>query len=363
MTSHERSQLDNAMTELLDAHASPLLIRADEGKWSRELWSVLDGFGAFGLGLDPDFGGVGGTSWDAACAIRVGARHATPMPLAEAVLLGGWALTRERLSLPEGPLTAAVPMTDDVLTGTREGESLRVDGSMAAVAWARFATSVVALCNLDGGHAVISLPTASLLVDPDVNLAGEPRDRIVAAGVLVPAGSWASTELTPSAFLDRAIACRALAICGAGERVLELTVQFTKLRHQFGRPLSSFQATQQSLAQLGGAVAAAQGAAHIATRALSASDAHTCHRDAVTSKIVASESASKIAALAHQLHGAIGMTSEYDLQLYTRRLWSWRDEYGTEHQWSREYGRLVAAEDENAWHGLVPLVPAPGGVT
>jgi acyl-CoA dehydrogenase len=360
MTTDGLSQLDLALTELLDAHAAPLLIQADEGNWSRELWSALNEFGAFGLGLDPEFGGVGGTSADAARAIRVGARHATPMPLAEAALLGGWALTRERLNLPEGPLTAAVPATDDSLTGVRDGSSVQVDGSMTGVAWARFATNVVTLCSLDGGgYAVVSLPTASLLIHPEVNLAGEPRDDAQAADVLVPAGSWAPTELTPATFLDRAIACLALAICGAGERILELTVQYTKLRHQFGRSLSSFQATQQSLAQLAGAVAAAQGAAHVATRALSASDARTCQRDAVASKIVASESASKIAALAHQLHGAIGMTSEYDLQLYTRRLWSWRDECGTEHQWSNEYGRLLSAEGENPWHGLVPAEPLP----
>lgn len=363
MSNDDRTLLARTLGELLDAHAAPTVVRDSDERWPDGLWSALEDFGAFRLGLEPDLGGVGGTSADAAIAVRVAARHAAPVPLAETALLGGWALIREGLSLPDGVITVAVPSPRFGLTGSRVGGSLRVDGSVDRVPWARFAGTVVALCSVGTETAVVALPTRDLLIEHAHNLAGEPRDRIEVTGLLVPAGSWSVSDLAPDILLHRAIACRALSMCGAGERILELTVEHTRIRRQFGRSLSSFQAIQQSLAQLAGAVGAAQGAAHIAARALDAASAEVCRHDAVTAKIVASDSATKIAAIAHQLHGAIGMTREYDLQLHTRRLWSWRDEFGTEHHWARQYGHSIAAGGGDPWETLVPTAANFAGGT
>jgi alkylation response protein AidB-like acyl-CoA dehydrogenase len=65
-------------------------------------------------------------------------------------------------------------------------------------------------------------------------------------------------------------------------------------------------------------------------------------------KIRASEAAGKVAEIAHQVHGAIGFTHEHSLHRLTRRLWSWRDEFGTEAHWSRELGRAVIAAGADA---------------
>ena len=66
--------------------------------------------------------------------------------------------------------------------------------------------------------------------------------------------------------------------------------------------------------------------------------------DVAAAKSVASEAAGIIAAAAHQATGAMGMTREYELGRLTRRLWSWREEYGGERTWTTRLGALLAEE-------------------
>jgi alkylation response protein AidB-like acyl-CoA dehydrogenase len=70
-------------------------------------------------------------------------------------------------------------------------------------------------------------------------------------------------------------------------------------------------------------------------------------------KIRSGQSAGRAAELAHQLHGAIGFTDEHELHLFTRRLWSWRDEYGSESYWSARLGEvLVQGGADDLWKAL-----------
>jgi acyl-CoA dehydrogenase len=61
---------------------------------------------------------------------------------------------------------------------------------------------------------------------------------------------------------------------------------------------------------------------------------------------------------AHQLHGAIGYTDEHRLQLWTRRLWAWRDDFGTESQWGAELGADVLRGGGGALWPVVTSLPA-----
>jgi acyl-CoA dehydrogenase len=67
--------------------------------------------------------------------------------------------------------------------------------------------------------------------------------------------------------------------------------------------------------------------------------------DVAAAKVVASEAATTASRAAHQVHGAIGMTKEYELGQLTRRLWSWRQEFGSEQHWSRELARELGGAD------------------
>ncbi len=138
-------------------------------------------------------------------------------------------------------------------------------------------------------------------------------------------------------------------MAGAIERLLDLTIAHTTAREQFGRPLSAFQAVQQQLAQLAEEVAAARLAAHIGLQG----PAFTLPRSAAA-KIRCNEAAALATAIAHQLHGAIGATAEYDLQLFTRALWRWQLEGGTTAYWAEALGRHRLA----SIGGSVPYIEA-----
>ena len=128
---------------------------------------------------------------------------------------------------------------------------------------------------------------------------------------------------------------RSIQIAGALERILELTVTYAGDRKQFGQPLNRFQAVQQAIAEMAGVVALAGAAVDQAV------EDPTGKRVAVA-KVVAGEAAGRAAALAHQVHGAIGFTYEHQLHRFTTRLWRWRDEDGSEPAWAENLGDLLA---------------------
>jgi acyl-CoA dehydrogenase len=134
---------------------------------------------------------------------------------------------------------------------------------------------------------------------------------------------------------------------GALERIRDLTVAFSKDRAQFGRPIARFQAVQHLLAQLARDVAVARAAVDLAVSA-AVDDVSGGWLEIASAKIVTGRAAGTVSAQAHQVHGAIGVTKEYCLSVLTRRLWSWRDEFGSESEWAQ----LIGAQ---AWR-------APGGV-
>jgi alkylation response protein AidB-like acyl-CoA dehydrogenase len=127
-------------------------------------------------------------------------------------------------------------------------------------------------------------------------------------------------------------------IGGAMARVRDLTVEYARDRHQFGQPLNRFQAVQHHLANL--AMEARVADIMIATTLAKP------HREQIAAtKVVAGRAASRVAAAAHQVHGAIGMTEEHSLHRFTTALWRWRDVYRTEAEWALELGRFIADRD------------------
>jgi acyl-CoA dehydrogenase len=118
-----------------------------------------------------------------------------------------------------------------------------------------------------------------------------------------------------------------------------MTAEYARDRVQFGRPIAKFQAVQQNMAVLAGQTAAAVAAADIAAEAMA--DGFPILPIAA-GKARAGEAAGIGASIAHQIHGAIGFTFEHNLHFLTRRLWSWRDEFGKDAEWNRLIGRHMA---------------------
>jgi acyl-CoA dehydrogenase len=122
------------------------------------------------------------------------------------------------------------------------------------------------------------------------------------------------------------------------QRILQESVQYAQDRRQFGRSIGSFQAIQHQIAVLAEHATAAD---CIAQAAFASMGARLPALQIASAKIVACDAVSVGAALAHGIHGAIGLASEHILHLITRRLWAWRSEYGSREVWARQLGELA----------------------
>lgn len=139
-------------------------------------------------------------------------------------------------------------------------------------------------------------------------------------------------------------------MAGALQAALDLSVQYTRERKQFGKPLSSFQAIQQQLAVFAEEAAAANMAAAAAFRAADRGDAGF---EIACAKLRANQAARVSTGIAHQVHGAMGFTAEYRLQHLTKRLWAWGSEHGNERHWADWIGARIAMRGaQNFWPDL-----------
>lgn len=333
-----RAMLVDSATRLMADQVDPKMLDAakDDG-WSAALWQVLEEVEFTRLGIPEEAGGAGGTLSDLAAVLRIAGRFAAPVPLAETAMLAAWMLASAALPVPQGPL-AAGPAGQEVVRARRDGGRWIVSGVLPRLPWARIAKRLVLLAETEQGGVVVSVDPARCDIRPGRNLAGEPRDGVILDEVIAEEAAFA-TNVTRSALRLRGALARTLLMAGALERTLELAVRYAQERTQFGRRIGQFQAIQQELARFAGEVAAAVAAA------LSA--AGTMERGAdvtlavASAKIRTAEAAREGALIAHQVHGAIGVTDEYPLHHSTLRLWAWREEYGNEAEWAIALGGII----------------------
>jgi acyl-CoA dehydrogenase len=284
------------------------VVQAAEAEgWSPTVWDTVAGAGFASLSELP--------LPDALAVVTVAGEHAAPVPLAEAVL-AAWLLDE-----PVSGLVSVAP------AGELRLEGGRLSGTAVRVPWGHAVERIVAV--VDGQAVVVPVASAARF-ERGTNLAGEPRDALVF--------DRAETEDTRPAACDlweRGALTRAALMAGALTAMAQLTVAYAGERRQFGRPIASFQAVQQHL------VAIAQEASLVGVAAEGAARVPGSFEIAAA-KAVASRAALIATRAAHQVHGAIGMTQEYRLHHFSRRLWAWRNEYGDEQHWAARLGSTVA---------------------
>lgn len=346
-----RETLTEAATELFADLCPPEAVTAAESTgWSDRLWSALTASGFHLVSVPEEGGGSGGDVADACALLSVAGRFAAPVPLAETGLLAGWALARARLEVPDGPATVAVGCPDDAVEVSGRPGSWRLDGVVNRVPWGGRCERVVIVADRsDDTPVVLSVPTAAATVRPGRSLAGEPRDTLAFDGVTLPDDAVAAAPpgLDAAALRLRGALSRAALMSGALHRTRELTVRYTHERRQFGRPVARFQAVQAHLVHIAEEAELAGLATTVAAMNAAPEPAFW---DVAAAKVAASEAATRATAFAHQAHGAIGMTKEYELGQLSRRLWSWRDEFGSEVYWGRQLGRhLAEAGADSLW--------------
>jgi acyl-CoA dehydrogenase len=286
------------------------------------LWRNLEETGLARLTSRQDAGPA-----EAAIVLSGLAKHAADVPVAETDLLAAWLADTAGVPVPEtGPLTVAhATLADGRITGTARGVPSNV------VVLAARAPDALYVGVADGASAFDL--TVDDLRPVDVGVADELNRR----------GAWA----------------RCNQIIGALDAACELTVAHTSARVQFGRTLNKFQAVQHALAGMAGELERASAATALAVAA--AADygfGHPATDYAVTAaKVAVGRAVEPVTTIAHQLHGAIGVTAEHRLWRVTMRARTWVDEFGTTGFHARRLGRMALAADD-PWDVVVSC-PAP----
>jgi acyl-CoA dehydrogenase len=326
--------LSDSVNRLLADRATRQVIQnAEDGEWPSALW---DEFVANGLTrvLVPEALEGAGAGWsDAFVVLKAAGEHAAPLPLAEAIL-AGFILGRAGLAMPDGIVTV---MEGDFLLA--EG---RLSGKAARVPWGRNATHGVALVKSGWGVEAVLAPLDYARIEKGENVAREPRDTLTFERVVVETG-W--VEMPGDALRLYGALMRACQMAGALDAATAQSVQYANERTQFGKPIGKFQAIQQQLALLSTQAAAASVAAAHACAKLDKGDAAF---EIAVAKVRADDASSIATSIAHQVHGAIGFTYEHGLHFATRRLWSWRAEFGSGAEWAERLGRAAIAGGADA---------------
>ena len=332
-----------------DLCTKPVREAAEAGEWPAALWQALEEVGLGRAALPEEAGGAGLDFEDAMLALRRSAYHAAPVPLAE-TMLAGRLLVAAGLAVPQGALTVAPVPAERRLAFARGAAGATVSGAAQRVPWGNLCAHAVVAGELEGREVLGLVATAGAARGVEKNLAGEPRALLeFDAAPLVAYAACAGAQMR---MLTEGALCRSVQMAGALERALEYSLQYANERVQFGRAIAKFQAIQHMLAQFAGQVAAASAAADAA---IEASPLAPDEFAVAVAKARTGEAAGRGSEIAHQVHGAMGYTREHNLHYSTRRLWSWRDEFGNETYWQTRLGRMIAARGADA---LWPLLTA-----
>jgi acyl-CoA dehydrogenase len=143
--------------------------------------------------------------------------------------------------------------------------------------------------------------------------------------------------------LDYAAASIAASMAGAMARMVEMSVRFANERQQFGRALGAFQTIQHQLSAAAEQVVMATMASRIA---FSNKGMAVDPIRAAIAKVIANEAASVVSSVAHAVHGAVGISRDCELQLYSRRLRRWQISFGSTQFWSRRIGSATLGSNQ-----------------
>jgi alkylation response protein AidB-like acyl-CoA dehydrogenase len=323
--SAEQLMFRDTARDLLHKHCPPTAVRA---AWSEAsgrvpgLWARLAETGIVGLTVPEALGGLSMGELDLVLVLEEAGRAAAPEPLLETVAVGAPLLRDAGTAALREAWLPRVASGDAVLAVGLEGSP-----------YVPFAAEADLLL-LQRGDELHALPrgVATLTAQPSVDGSRRLSSVSWTPSAETCFASGEEARRAASMALDRGALAAAAELCGIARRLLDTTVEYAKVRHQFGKPIGSFQAVKHHLAS---ALLALELARPLALRAAYS----FAHGDADRSihvsmaKARASESALVAARAALQCHGAIGYTVEYDLHLWMKRAWA-----------------LAAAWGDAAWH-------------
>jgi pimeloyl-CoA dehydrogenase small subunit len=325
------------------------LIREPEG-YSTALWARYAELGLLGLPFAEDFGGFGGGAVEVMLVMEAFGRALALEPYLSTVVLSGTALrlaaSRDqqesllplvadgslKLAFAHGEREARYDLTDVTTTATPSGGGFVLDGAKSVVLHGDSADKLIVSARTGGGRSDaggISL----FLVDARANGVARRgyalRDGTRAAemslsGVRVDASCLLGPVGEASAVVSRVVEAGIAAMCaeavGAMESMQAMTLDYLKTRQQFGKPIGENQALQHRAADMLVSLESARGMAMLAAMMVDDPDAAERERNIAMAKVGVGQAGRFVSQQAIQLHGGIGMTEEYAVGHFFRRV-------------------------------------------
>ena len=362
----EQVMLRNLTREFLTRESTPRAVRTlmeEANGFSAATWQQMSEMGLPGLAIDPGYGGQGLGMVELALVLDEMGRAAYPGPFfatvvlaASAIAAGGQPNQMARFlpDLAQGRTKATLALIEDALSWSasgvqlraeRRGDSFVLSGQKRFVPFAQAADLilVVARTGTVGSASATARPDGTTVFAITRDASGlsqalnvemdhtSKTSTLTFENVSVPADAvigevdrgW--DVIGPT--LQRAAIGASAEMLGAARRCLEMSVEYAKVRHQFGQPIGAFQAIKHACAEMLLEVENAHAATYYAAWAL---DAGSPDADlaASVSKAYVGEASREVCGSSIQVHGGIGFTWEYDLHLYVKRAKHFEPLYG-----------------------------------
>jgi alkylation response protein AidB-like acyl-CoA dehydrogenase len=315
-----------------------------ETGYSRGLWEEMAELGWMGLAFPERYGGGGMGFLDLALLLEEMGRACLPGPFFSSVVLAGLSILdmgseeQKREFLPElirGEKIFTLALTEPgyhnydassvIVKAIRDDANYVISGTKLFVPDAHIADYLLCVARTGprSGSTVFLTDAKNPKIKYTVlkTIAGDKLCEVIFDRVLVPVtnvlGRLNPGQSTVRRIMQRAAVGKCCELVGSIQRVLEMTVDYAKERKQFGRPIGSFQVIQHYCADMATDVDSARFSTYQAAWMLS--EGLLCTKEVAIAKAWVGQASQRVFALAHQIHGAIGVTVEHDLHYYTRR--------------------------------------------
>ncbi len=335
----------------------------DDTGFSQEQWKKMADLGWMGLIFPESNGGAGLNMVDLVVVLEEMGRVVMPGPFFASVILGGLAIDlggtdaqKQKYLTPiaAGQLRATLAQVEE--SGRWDAEGIQLKARKSGTGYSLSGTKlfvhdahnadvlVVPARTSRGGAKGVTLflvdakqkgvaTTLLKTMDQTRKLCEVTLSNVKVGGdaVLGAVGEgWALLDR----LVDRAKVALCAEMCGGAQKVLEMSVEYAKVREQFGRPIGSFQAIQHKCANMMVQVESAKSATYYAAWAV-ANDVPEAHLAACMAKAYCSDAYRYVSSEGIQIHGGIGFTWEHDMHLYFKRAKGSEVTFG-DATWNRE---------------------------
>lgn len=320
-------------------------IETDEKGLTPDLWRQMAELGLLSVAIPESYGGTGEDLMTLGVVSEQLGRHLYVGPFFATVVLGtlavlyGGSEAQKRAILPrvaQGQTLLALALLEESgkyeagdvrLQARRQGGNFVLRGTKLFVEYGHVADHLLVVGRTSAAPLGLTLflvdrQTPGVKVTPLKTIGGDKQTEVEFQDVSVPAQNVVGQVDQAWPIVDRvllaATALQCMQMAGMAERVLEKTVEYVKMRIQFGRPIGQFQAVQHHVANMaifvdGAKLSAQEGVARLASGL-------PARREVSLAKAFCSRAGQEVTLTAHQLHGGVGFMQEFDLQFYTRQM-------------------------------------------